>query len=217
MARPDRLSVYYGDELVGTIHDTSPATFEYSPSWLERDERLTIAAVPLQPGRNDSPLVQSFYVESANFPSIPEIRNPKELQKIKYNGTFLVEWFPFAGRNQFDSIRFEVFDGQKIIWDTGDWNAAAPLAGSETETEVPSSVLVPGKEYRGVLRFERIPLFENGAPSAPGKRIGFWRETQFSLRRLPKLPPISETGEVCPSRVLISLPSLESHNLIVLS
>lgn len=59
--RPDRLDVYYDSELVGTIHDTSPIAFEYAARWLERVERMTVAAIPLQPGRNDSAATQAFF------------------------------------------------------------------------------------------------------------------------------------------------------------
>jgi len=61
MQRPDRLDVYYGAELVGMIHDVSPVAFEYAPSWLERPWRMTVAAIALQPGRNDSAAVQAFF------------------------------------------------------------------------------------------------------------------------------------------------------------
>jgi len=61
MQRPDRLDVYYGSELVGTIHDASPVAFEYAASWLDRAERMTVAAIALQPGRNDSAAVQAFF------------------------------------------------------------------------------------------------------------------------------------------------------------
>ena len=57
--RTDRLDVYYGNELVGTLHDASPIAFEYAPAWLERSERLTVATIPLQPGRNSSSVVQA--------------------------------------------------------------------------------------------------------------------------------------------------------------
>lgn len=59
--RPDRLDVYYGSELVGTIHDTSPLSFEYAASWLERRERMMVATIALQPGRSDSAAVQAFF------------------------------------------------------------------------------------------------------------------------------------------------------------
>ena len=61
MARASHLSVYYGDESVGTVYDAAPLAFEYSSAWLERAERLTIAAIPLQPGRNDTQVVQSYF------------------------------------------------------------------------------------------------------------------------------------------------------------
>lgn len=61
MRRPDRLDVYYGTELVGTVHDSSPLAFDYAPGWLARADRMSIAAIPLQPGRNDSAAVQAFF------------------------------------------------------------------------------------------------------------------------------------------------------------
>ena len=59
--RVDRLDVYFGAELAGTIHDSSPVAFEYAPAWLERGEPMAIATIALQPGRNDSPAVQVFF------------------------------------------------------------------------------------------------------------------------------------------------------------
>ena len=55
------LDVYYGDELVGTIADTSPLKFEYSPGWLGRAAPMAVAAIPLVPRPNDSAAVQAFF------------------------------------------------------------------------------------------------------------------------------------------------------------
>ena len=49
MDRPSRLDVYYGSELVGTIHDASSVAFEYATGWLERAERMAVAAIALEP------------------------------------------------------------------------------------------------------------------------------------------------------------------------
>ena len=57
----DRLDVYFGDELVGTIHDTSPVAFEYSATWLVCADPFPIGAIALRPGRNDSAEVQAFF------------------------------------------------------------------------------------------------------------------------------------------------------------
>lgn len=54
MGRPDRLDVYFGDELVGQIHDASLVAFEYAATWLVRGDPMPVAAIALQPGRHDS-------------------------------------------------------------------------------------------------------------------------------------------------------------------
>ncbi|NJK42304.1 MAG: type II toxin-antitoxin system HipA family toxin [Aquincola sp.] len=61
MTRPDRLDVYFGAEHVGTIHDASPLAFEYAATWLERAAPMAVAAIALQPGRQDSTAVQAFF------------------------------------------------------------------------------------------------------------------------------------------------------------
>lgn len=61
MARPERLDVYYGDERVGTVYDASPLAFEYAGAWLGRSEPMSVAAIALQPGRNDAAEVQAFF------------------------------------------------------------------------------------------------------------------------------------------------------------
>ncbi|MCW5638474.1 MAG: type II toxin-antitoxin system HipA family toxin [Rubrivivax sp.] len=62
--RPDRLDVYYGSDLVGAVHDSAPLAFEYAPGWLNPSvglQRMSLAAIPLQPGRHATPEVQAFF------------------------------------------------------------------------------------------------------------------------------------------------------------
>ena len=61
MQRPARLDVFFGEEFVGTLHDSSPVAFEYSAAWLARTDRFPLATIALQPGRNDSMAVQAFF------------------------------------------------------------------------------------------------------------------------------------------------------------
>ena len=58
--RPVRLDVYYGSELVGAVHDSAPLAFEYAPTWLGGGQCMSLAAIPLQPGRQATPEVQAF-------------------------------------------------------------------------------------------------------------------------------------------------------------
>ena len=59
--RPDRLDVYYGSDLVGAVHDGAPLAFEYASTWLDGAQRMSLAAIPLQPGRQATPEVQAFF------------------------------------------------------------------------------------------------------------------------------------------------------------
>ncbi len=60
-AAADRLDVYLGTDLVGTLHDTAPLAFAYAASWLARSEPMAVAAIDLQPGRIDTRTVQAFF------------------------------------------------------------------------------------------------------------------------------------------------------------
>lgn len=59
--RPSALDVFYGVELLGTVHDTAPLSFEYAPTWLARDGVFPLAAIGLAGGRIASPYVQAFF------------------------------------------------------------------------------------------------------------------------------------------------------------
>jgi serine/threonine-protein kinase HipA len=56
-----QLNVFDGDAHVGTIHDTDPISFEYTPEWLNFADRYPVATIALQGGRNDSPAVHAFF------------------------------------------------------------------------------------------------------------------------------------------------------------
>jgi serine/threonine-protein kinase HipA len=59
--RSDRLDVYYGSDRVGAVHDSAPLAFEYAPAWLGSSLRMSLAAIPLQAGRQATPEVQAFF------------------------------------------------------------------------------------------------------------------------------------------------------------
>jgi serine/threonine-protein kinase HipA len=59
--RPPHLEVFFGEEAVGRLHDTSPLSFEYAASWLNRAAPMPLSAVPLAPGFQSSAAVQAFF------------------------------------------------------------------------------------------------------------------------------------------------------------
>lgn len=56
-----QLDVFFGDELAGTVHDTTPVSFTYSPQWLARAEPAQIATIALRPGVISSAAVAAFF------------------------------------------------------------------------------------------------------------------------------------------------------------
>lgn len=61
MHRTTALDVFYGEELIGTVFDTEPLSFEYAPNWLKRLKPFPLSSIPLTPGRLTEPQVQAFF------------------------------------------------------------------------------------------------------------------------------------------------------------
>lgn len=59
--RATALDVFYGTELMGTVHDTSPLAFEYAQAWLDRQDAFPLSVIALQPGLIASAHVQAFF------------------------------------------------------------------------------------------------------------------------------------------------------------
>src|SRR6218665_3060617 len=59
--RPSSLAVFLDAELVGTIHDTSPLSFDYAASWLARAQPMAIAAIATEPGTQSGAAVEAFF------------------------------------------------------------------------------------------------------------------------------------------------------------
>lgn len=55
------LDVFFGDELVGSIHDSTPLRFTYSAQWLARPEPAQIAAIALAAGPLEGAAVTAFF------------------------------------------------------------------------------------------------------------------------------------------------------------
>lgn len=54
MERVTALDVFYGEELIGTVFDTEPLSFEYAPAWLGRQQPagpFPLSSIALKPGR----------------------------------------------------------------------------------------------------------------------------------------------------------------------
>lgn len=64
MPRTTALDVFYAEELIGTVFDTEPLSFEYAPTWLDRPKPLlpfALSNIALRPGRLAESHVQAFF------------------------------------------------------------------------------------------------------------------------------------------------------------
>ncbi len=59
--RATALDVFYGTELMGTVHDTSPLAFAYAQAWLDRKDAFPLSVIGLQAGVSESANVQAFF------------------------------------------------------------------------------------------------------------------------------------------------------------
>ncbi|MCC6653083.1 MAG: type II toxin-antitoxin system HipA family toxin [Candidatus Eisenbacteria bacterium] len=163
MERPNRLDVYYGSELVGTLHDTSPIAFEYAASWLEREQRMTVAAIPLQPGRNDSAAVQAFFENL-----LPEGELRHYLARQRKASTLFSLLLAVAGDTA--GVFVIVPGGQHpepATYEATTWEAMAAALGKKSA----SAIDLQGGDARlslaGAHDKASISIFEDGLPRLP--------------------------------------------------
>lgn len=183
MERADRLDVYYRDELVGSIHDTSPVAFEYTPAWLERAERLTVAAIPLQPGRNDSGVVQAFFENL-----LPEGELRHYLAEQRKASTLFSLLLEVAGDT---AGGFVIVPGGKTpqppAYEAITWEAMAAVLGRKSA----SAFDLQGNDARvslaGAQDKTSIAIFEDGLPRLPRGTSPSTHILKPNIRRLAKI------------------------------
>jgi serine/threonine-protein kinase HipA len=183
MNRPDRLDVYYGTELVGTIHDTSPVAFEYAPSWLERPERMTVAAIALQPGRNESAAVQAFFENL-----LPEGELRHYLAEQRKASTLFSLLLEVAGDT---AGGFLIVPGGQhpgpATYEATTWEAMAALLGKKSA----SAIDLQGGDARislaGAQDKTGIAIFDDGLPRLPKGTSPSTHILKPNIKRLAKV------------------------------
>ena len=183
MNRPDRLDVYYGNELVGTIHDTSPVAFEYAASWLERPEHMSVAAIALQPGRNDSAAVQAFFENL-----LPEGELRRYLAEQRKASTLFSLLLEVAGDT---AGGFVIVPGgqhpEPATYEATTWEAMAAILGKKSA----SAIDLQGSDARvslaGAQDKTSIAIFEDGLPRLPKGASPRHTSSNPNIKRLAKV------------------------------
>ena len=183
MERTDRLEVYYGTELVGTIHDASPIAFEYAAAWLERAERLTVATIPLQPGRNDSDAVQAFFENL-----LPEGELRRYLAEQRKASTLFSLLLEVAGDT---AGGFVIVPGghtpQPSTYERTTWEAIAAVLKKKSA----SALDIQGRHARislaGAQDKAAIAIFDDGLPRLPEGTSPSTHILKPDIKRLAKV------------------------------
>jgi serine/threonine-protein kinase HipA len=183
MERPNRLDVYYGSELVGTIHDTSPVAFEYAAGWLERAERMTVAAIALEPGRTDSAAVQAFFENL-----LPEGELRLYLAEQRKASTLFSLLLEVAGDT---AGGFVIVPGGQHpsppTYEATTWEAMAAALGKKSA----SALDLQGGDARISLAGAQdklgIAIFEDGIPRFPKGTSPSTHIVKPNIRRLAKV------------------------------
>ena len=183
MDQLERLDVYYGTELVGTIHDESPVAFEYAATWLERADPMTIAAIALRPGHNASAIVQAFFENL-----LPEGELRHYLAEQRKASTLFSLLLEVAGDTAGGFVI--VPDGQvpqPATYEPTTWEAMAALLNNKSA----SAIDLHGTDARislaGAQDKTSIAIFEDGLPRLPNGTSPSTHILKPNIKRLAKV------------------------------
>jgi serine/threonine-protein kinase HipA len=181
--RPDRLDVYYGPELVGTLRDSSPLAFEYAASWLERAQPMAVAAIALEPGRNDSAAVQAFFENL-----LPEGELRLYLAEQRKASTLFSLLLEVAG----DTVGgFVIVAGgrhpEPATYEATSWEAMAAILGRTSA----AAIDLQGGDARislaGAQDKAGIAIFQDGVPRLPKGTSPSTHILKPNIKRLAKV------------------------------
>lgn len=163
MARPDRLDVYYDGELVGSIHDSSPLSFEYTGKWLEGVHRMTVGTIPLQPGRIDSTAVHAFFENL-----LPEGELRSYLAERRKASTLFALLFEVAGDT---AGGFVIVPGGQIpeppAYRTTTWETIAALLRGKSAAAIDLHAADARISLAGAQDKTGIAIFDDDVPRLP--------------------------------------------------
>ncbi|MDB5820164.1 MAG: putative HipA protein [Rhizobacter sp.] len=183
MARPDRVDVFYADELVGSVLDSSPIAFEYSPSWLTRPDPFSLAAISLQPGRQISREVLAFFENL-----LPEGELRDYVGQQKKASTLFSLLLEVAGDTAGGFVL--VPGGQKpqaASYEATSWKALATLLNGKSA----AAIDIRGRDARislaGAQDKATLAVFDDGVPRLPRGTAPSTHILKPDIRRLAKV------------------------------
>jgi len=180
---PTALAVFYGEERVGTIRDTSPLVFEYAASWLTRQPTKPLSQIPLQAGPISSARVEAYFENL-----LPEGELRAYIAEQRKASTLFGMLLEVAGDTAGAFVI--VPEGQAPLpphYEPTTWEAiAATLA-----TKSASAIDLKGRGARislaGAQDKASIAIFDDGLPQLPRGTAPSTHILKPDIRRLAKV------------------------------
>ena len=179
-----QLDVFFGDEYVGSLHDTSPLSFEYSTQWLNRREPATVAFIPLAAARNDSVAVAAFFENL-----LPEGELRSYITATKKASTLFALLLEVAGDTAGGFVILPA--GQRPeapSYEPTSWEAMGKFLSQKSAAAI--DIKSGGKtriSLAGAQDKASIAIFEDGVPQLPRGTSPSTHILKPDIRRLAKV------------------------------
>jgi serine/threonine-protein kinase HipA len=182
--RPDRLDVYYGSELIGAVHDSTPLIFEYSPSWLGGAHRMSLAAITLQPGRHATPEVQAFF---ENLLPEGELRDYLAAQRKASNLFSLLLEIAGDTAGAFVLVAPGQSPDNAPRYEATTWEAIAAILARRSASAIDIHDKGARISLAGAQDKTSLAIYDDGMPRLPKGTSPSTHILKPNIRRLPKV------------------------------
>ncbi len=181
--RAERLDVLFGGELVGTVHDSAPLAFAYAAPWLAGPQRMTLAAVPLQPGRQATAAVQAFFENL-----LPEGELRDYLAAQRKASTLFSLLLEVAGDTAGAFVLVPAGQAaQPPRYEPTSWQTLAALLGKSSASAIDIHARGARISLAGAQDKTSIALFDDGVPRLPRGTSASTHIVKPNIRRLSKV------------------------------
>ncbi|MBS1178605.1 MAG: putative HipA protein [Proteobacteria bacterium] len=181
--RPGRLDVYFGSDLVGAVHDSATLPFEHAPGWLGGDQRMSLAAIPLQAGRQATPEVQAFFENL-----LPEGELRDDLAAQRKASTLFPLLLEVAGDTAVAFVL--VLPGQTPEaprYEATNWDAISAILAKRSAAAIDIHEQGARISLAGAQDKTSIALFDDGVPRLPKGTSPSTHILKPNIRRLAKV------------------------------
>lgn len=178
-----QLDVYFGDDLVGSVHDTIPLSFDYSDEWLNRSEPAQIASIELTKGRQQSAAVTAFFENL-----LPEGELRSYIATSKKATTLFSQLLEVAGDTAGGFVILPANERpQAPSYELSSWEKLGARLRQKTATASDIKTRQARISLAGAQDKASVAIFEDGVPQLPRGTSPSTHILKPDIKRLPKV------------------------------